>query len=708
LCEASCGLRFEVEGEQIVSVRGDTDDVVSNGFICPKGAAIASVHHDPDRIRAPLRRRPDGSFEPIGWEDALSLVAQRLEAIRRRDGADAIGVYMGNPIVHNHAAVLVRAGFQKAIGTRNSFSAGSQDTSPRFATSYYLYGSSLALPVPDIDRTAFLLCVGANPLISNGSFMTAPDVPRRLRALRERGGRLVVVDPRRTETARVADEWVPIRPGSDAAWLLALTQVLVASGRVDAVRMAAQTVGWDDVQRHLNDFTPERVAEFTGVPAATTHRLAHEFADAATGSVYSRIGVCNNRFGTLGTWATDLLNLAAARLGAVGGAMFPTPAVDLAALMPLLGDGHGRWRSRVRGLPETLGDLPAATLADEIETPGPGQVRALVTFAGNPALSVPNSQRLERALGQLEFMVAIDVYVNETTRHADVILPPAWGLAEEHVELMMANQAVHNYVRWNPPVVAAAAGERADWEILVEIAERLGGGPTGMAPIDAMIRAARRVGLQWTPDKVAEWLIRLGPHGDRFLPWSKGLNRRRLLQSPHGVDLGPLQPGLRRRILHRDRKVRLAPAPIIDALAELREAVAIPPTRDLLLIGRREQRTNNSWMHNIPSLVAGRERCVLYVHPADAERCGVRDGDMAVLESRVHRGPIRVALHEDIAPGVVSLPHGWGHAASAPWQRVAGAHPGVSANDWTDDAEVERVVGQSVLNGVPVRLAPAA
>lgn len=708
LCEASCGLRFEIEGERIVAVRGDDEDVVSRGFVCPKGAAIAAVHDDPDRVRTPLRRRDDGSFEPIGWEEALALVSERLRTIRQRDGADAIGVYMGNPMVHNHAAVLVRAGFLQAIGTRNSFSAGSQDTSPRFATSYHLYGSSLAIPIPDIDRTAYLLCVGANPWISNGSFMTAPDVRRRLRALRERGGRLVVVDPRRTETAREADEWVPIRPGSDAAWLLALTQVLVADGRVDAQRMAAQTNGWDEVQRCLADFTPERVAAYTGVPAATTQRLAHELADAASGSVYSRIGVCNNRFGTLGTWATDLLNLAAGRLGAVGGAMFPTPAIDLAAWMPILGDGHARWHSRVRGLPETLGDLPASTLADEIETPGSGQIRALVTFAGNPALSVPNSQRLARALSQLEFMVSIDIYVNETTRHADVILPPVWGLAEEHVELLMANHAVHNYARWNPPVVAAAAGERADWEILVELAERLGGGPTGMAPIDWAIRAARRIGLRWTPDTTTEWMIRLGPHGDRFLPWSKGLNRRRLLAAQHGVDLGPLRPGLRRRILYRDRKVRIAAAPILDALAELRQAIDTPPTRDLLLIGRREQRTNNSWMHNIPALVAGRERCVLYVHPADAERCGVGDGQMAVLESRVHRGMIRVALHEDMAPGVVSLPHGWGHAASAPWQHTAGKHPGVSANDWTDDAEVERVVGQSVLNGVPVRLAPAA
>lgn len=708
LCEASCGLRMEVEGDRILSVRGDDHDVFSRGYICPKGVAIGDVHHDPDRVRTPLRRQSDGSFAPIGWDEALDLVTSRLAAIRARDGANAIGVYMGNPIVHNHGAILLRAGFIKAIGTRNSFSAGSQDTSPRFATSYHLYGSSLAIPIPDIDRTDYLLCIGANPWISNGSFLTAPDVKRRLRALRARGGRLVVVDPRRSETAQEADEWVPIRPGGDAAFLLAIAQTLVEAGRVDEARLATVAEGWDSVRTHLAAFTPERVAAFTGVPAATTRRLALELADARSGSAYSRIGVCNNRFGTLATWATDVVNIAANRLGTVGGAMFATPAIDVAALAPYLGDGHGRWKSRVRGLPETLGDLPAATLADEIETAGAGQIRALVTFAGNPVLSVPNGGRLARALGGLEFMVAIDLYVNETTRHADVILPPAWSLTEDHVDILMANHGVRNVAHYGPPAVAAQPGERADWEILLEIAERLGGGATGIPVVDAAIRAARRIGLRWTPTVMAELLIRIGPHGDRFLPWSSGLNLARLKAAPHGIDLGPLEPGVHRRVLHKGGRVRIAAEAITRALPELERALDVTPSRDLLLVGRRELRTCNSWMHNVPALVAGRERCVLFVHPADAERAGVHDGETAVLESRVHRGTVRVAVNEEMAPGVVSLPHGWGHAASAPWQRVAGAAPGVSANDWTDDGEVESVVGQSILNGVPVRLAPAA
>jgi anaerobic selenocysteine-containing dehydrogenase len=707
LCEATCGLALEVEGDRIVSVRGDDDDVFSGGYVCPKGVAIAGVHHDPDRLRTPMRRAADGGFEPIGWGPALDLVAERLSALRVQHGRDAIAVYMGNPIIHNHGALLLRAGFLRALGTRNSFSAGSQDTSPRFATSYHLYGSSLIVPIPDLDRTHYFLCIGANPWVSNGSFMTAPDVRRRLRGIRERGGRIVVVDPRRTETAREADEWIPIRPGSDAAFLLAMVQTLVADGRIDEAGLASIADGWPRVRDRLAAFAPGRVATYTGIPAATIERLARELADAPSGLAYTRVGVCNNRFGTLASWASDVLNLAAGRLGEVGGAMFPTPAVDVAGLAPYLGDGHGRWRSRVRGLPETLGDLPAAALAEEIETPGAGQVRALVVFAGNPVLSVPNGRRLAHAFGQLDFMVAIDLYVNETTRHADVILPPAWTLAEDHFEVFMPNFAVRNVARWCPPVVGRAAGERADWEILLEIAERLGGGATGIPLVDRGIRLARRFGLRWTPTAMAALLVRIGPHGDRFLPWSKGLNLARLAAAPHGVDLGPLEPGIARRVLHRDRRVRLAPAAILSALGDLERAAGAETDRELLLVGRRELRSNNSWMHNVPAMAAGRERCVLFVHPADAERARVRDGEMATLVSRVHRGPVRVQLSDDMAPGVVSLPHGWGHADSAPWQRIAGARPGVSANDWTDDGDVEAVVGQSILNGVPVRLEPA-
>ncbi len=705
LCEACCGLRFEVEDDRILSVRPDDDDVLSRGNICPKGIAIADVHHDPDRLRRPMRRTASGDFEPIGWDAAFDLVATRLNAIRAAHGPDAIAVYIGNPIVHNHGALLMRNALLKAIGTHNAMSAGSQDTSPRFVSSYLLYGSSFAIPIPDVDRTDYFLCIGANPIVSNGSFLSAPDMRGRMQAIRRRGGRVVVVDPRRTETAREADEHVAIRPGADAALLLAMVHVLVRDGKVVRERLQSETRGWDAVEARLDAYAPERVAAHTGVEAATIVRLAHEFAAAPTSTAYSRVGVCNNRYGTLATWATDLLNIAAGRLGRPGGAMFTTPAFDLVPLLRHLGDGYDRWRSRVRGLPETAGDVPASALAEEIETPGPGQVRALLTFAGNPVLSTPNGGRLDAALTGLEFMVAIDLYVNETTRHADVILPPASALGDDHVDLVFSTFFVRNVARWSPPVVRRAEGERADWEILLELTERLGGGPTAIPIVDRLLRLARRFGVAWNPTAMADFLLRIGPHGDRFLPGSRGLSLRKLRAAPHGIDLGPLQEGFTRRVLHRDRRIHVDAAPLLAAMEKLGHTLAQAPAQDeLLLIGRREVRTNNSWMHNVEAMVSGRERCVLLVHPADAERAGVADGEVATLASRVHRGDVRVRLAKEMRPGVVSLPHGWGHASAARWQHVAGGHPGVSANDWTDDQDVEAIVGQSILNGVPVRL----
>jgi anaerobic selenocysteine-containing dehydrogenase len=708
LCEATCGLRFEVEDNRILSVRPDEDDVFSKGYVCPKGIAIADIHHDPDRLRRPVRRNGAGEFEEISWDEAFDLVGGRLGEIRKRHGSHAIGFYWGNPTGNNHGALLMLSSFTKAIGTRNRFSAGSQDANPRIVTSYELYGSSIALPIPDIDRTAYFLCLGGNPMISNGSVMTAPDMRRRLRAVRERGGKVVVVDPRRTETAKEANEHVAIRPGGDAAFLLAMAQVLVERGRVDRRFLESTTSGWPEVERRLAAFTPARVAAFAGVAAGTIERLALEFADARSAVCYSRVGVCVGAHGTVATFATDLLNIITGRLGREGGPMFTTPAFDIGRVARMSGlDGHHRWQSRVRGLPETLGDLPSTVLADEIETPGPGQIRAMVTLAGNPVLSVPNGKRIAAAFDKLDFMVSIDIYINETTRHAHVILPPCWNLAEDHIDLLFNAIAVRNIARWSPPVVQRGEGELADWEILLELTERLGGGPTGEPWLDRLLRWLRPLGVRWTPTGFLDLILRLGPHGDRFLPWRDGLNLEKLKAAPHGIDLGALQPGVERRLYHRDKRIHLDSPLMLEAMAALERNLDAKAGEDgLVLIGRRELRSNNSWMHNVPSLVSGRERCVLYVHPDDAARYEVRDGELAILESRVHRGEVRVAVTDDVRPGVVSLPHGWGHADSAPWQKVAGSHAGVSVNDWVDDSVVEPIIGQSILNGVPVRLEP--
>lgn len=706
LCEAMCGLTFHVEGDRVVSVEPDNDDVFSHGFVCPKGIASGELHHDPDRLRTPMRRTSSGEFEPIGWDEAMELAGERLRALRAAHGGNSIAVYMGNPIAHNHGVLLLRHGFIQSIGTRNATSASSQDTSPRFAASYYLYGNSLAVPVPDLDRTAYLLCIGANPRVSNGSLVAAPNFRQRLRDIRERGGKVVVVDPRRTETARDADEHVPVLPGGDAALLLSMVQTLVEEDRLDRAAIERLSVGWEQIEPRLAAYQAERVAPHVGIDAATIRRLAREFAAAPTSAAYSRVGVCNTAHGTLATYATDLLNLAAGRLGRAGGSMFSTTPFDATPVLKWTkGDGHARWTSRVRGLPETLGDLPASILAEEIETPGEGQIRGMITFAGNPVLSTPNGSRLDRALDRLDFMVSIDLYINETTRHADLILPPAGALTEDHVDLIFGIATARNTVRWSPPVLPKPAGERWDWEIVLDLCYRLGGGPTGMPAIDRFYRLARKVGLHWSPRSSLDLVLRLGPFGDGFLPWSRGLNLRRLKRAEHGIDLGPLNEGISHRVAHRDGRVHLAAPLLVEEIDALAASLAqVPENRNLLLIGRRDLRSNNSWMHNVPSLVTGRVRCTLLVHPDDAERAGVADGATALLSNHMHEGEVVVEVSDEMRRGVVSLPHGWGHANIEKWQATAGAHPGISANLWTDDQRVERLVGQSILNGVPVEL----
>ncbi|MBI3783576.1 MAG: molybdopterin-dependent oxidoreductase [Deltaproteobacteria bacterium] len=718
LCEAGCGLKFEVEDNRILSVQPDENDPYSHGYVCPKGMAIAAIHDDPDRLRRPMRRNAGGSFREVSWDEAFALAGVRLRDIRAQHGADAIGLYFGNPMVHNYSGIIMVGALLNAIGTRNRTSAGSQDTSPRFAASYYLYGNTLVMPIPDIDRTDYFLCIGANPMVSQGSGMVSPDVRARLRTIRERGGKVVCVDPRESETAKVSDEHVFIRPGGDAAFLLAMVHTLVETGRVDREAIRSVASGWDEIERRLQAFSPERTSTITGVDPAVTRRLAGEFAGAKRPVAYTRVGTCNNAYGSLASWANDLLNIVTGRLGAVGGAMFALPGLDGSQFVKFGGmNGHDRWRSRVRGLPETGCDLPAAILAEEMETPGAGQIRAMITVAGNPVLSTPNGPRLDRALDKLEFMVAVDMYINETTRHADLILPPCWALAEDHSEPVSPSVALRTVVRWGAPVVRKHADERGDWEILLRLAQELGGGPTGMKWMDKLLGIATRFGWRYNPEQTLDLLFRIGPHGDRYLPWKKGVTLAKVKQSPYGIDLGSAPPGFRHRLHHKDGLIHLVAGPLMRALAELdkeceeanrRTVSAAADGLDLLLIGRRELRSNNSWMHNVPALVAGRERCVLFVHPHDAQRIGLRDSQPARLESRVHAGEVPVRVTDEVMPGVVSLPHGWGHAASAAWQSVAGARPGISANDFTDDQRVESVVGQSILNGVPVRLSTVA
>jgi anaerobic selenocysteine-containing dehydrogenase len=695
LCEASCGIRMEVDAAGAIrDLRGDEEDPFSRGYVCPKVMGLVDVHTDPDRLTTPVRRR-GGDWEPIGWEEAFDLVASRLREIRRRHGKDAVAVYQGNPTAHNLGLLTYGQLFLRRLGTRNLYSATSADQLPHMLSSLLMFGNQLLLPVPDLDRTDYFLVLGANPVVSNGSIMTAPDVKRRLTDLRKRGGRLVVVDPRRTETARLADRHHFIRPGADSLFLLGLLHTLYEENLARPGRLRAALRGEDELRRLAGDFAPERTASATGIAAGDVRTIARELAAAPTAVVYGRVGVCTQEFGGLSSWLINAVNIATGNLDNPGGAMFSRPPVDLVKLADLVGmrGSFARFRSRVRGLPEFGGELPVSCLAEEIETPGPGQVRALVTSAGNPVLSTPNGARLDRALPSLEFMVSIDFYRNETTRHADVILPPTFALEHDHFEIAAFAVSVRNGARYFPPLFPRRADQRHDWEICLELASRLEfpDNTLGRAAGSALRRAGHRLG----PVGIIKAAMAFGPYRRR------GLTFDRVARAEHGVDLGPLEPCFPDGLHTKDGKIDLAPAAYLGDLARLSARLREEPS-ELVLIGRRQLRSNNSWLHNSQRLVKGKPRCTLLVHPDDAGRIGIATGDTARVSSRAGTAEALVEVSDEIMPGVVSLPHGWGHARPGTALRVAAATPGTSVNDLTDENFLDLLSGTSGFSGVPV------
>lgn len=691
LCEAICGLVIETEGDRVVSIRGDDDDPLSRGHICPKAVALRDIHEDPDRLRRPLKRVVDDegktAWQEISWEEALDATARRLVEISARHGVNAIGIYMGNPTVHNYGMMTHQGSLFRHFRTDNRFSATSVDQLPHHLASLWLFGHKLLFPIPDIDRTDYFLMLGANPLASNGSLWTVPDVKKRIKALTARGGKLVVIDPRRTETARLASEHHFISPGTDALFLLALLHTLFEEGLTRLAHLADFTTGLDAVALAVADFTPESVAGHTGISASDTRRIARELAGAGAGICYGRMGVSTQAYGTLCQWLIQIINIVTGNLDRPGGSLFTLPAVDqVSNVSP---GGFGRHRSRVRNLPEFDRELPVAALAEEITTPGKGQVRALFTGAGNPVLSTPNGRHLEEALGQLEFMVSLDPYLNETTRHADIILPPTSPLEHDHYDLAFHVNALRNTARYNEPVFNKPEGSLHDWEILAELGNRvsvlLGLEPLPLTP----------------PDRIIEMGLQAGPYRDR------PVTLETLKANPSGIDLGPLQPQLPGRLRTKDQIIRCdTPEPLAD-LARLREEFSQPHHGLLKLIGRRHVRSNNSWMHNYHRLVKGRERCTLLMHPSDMKRRDIGDGSRVIVSSRTGAVQLAVEASEDIMPGVVSLPHGYGHNRPGIRMAVAQEHAGVSCNDITDERALDALSGNAALNGVLVSVVPS-
>jgi len=703
LCEAHCGIQVEVEGERVLRIAGDPDDVLSRGYICPKAAALADLQSDPDRLRRPLKKI-GGRFVEIGWSEALSLAATGLRRVQDRHGVDAVATYLGNPGAHSSgvfAAALVR----KLLGTKNNYSATSTDQLPQYMSSQEMFGHFLVLPVPDIERTNFMLVLGANPAVSNGSLMTAPGVREKIKAIRARGGQVVVIDPRRTETAKHASEHIAVSPGGDAYLLLGMLHVLFDERRLDLGRLAGRCDGLDDLRALAANWSPERAAPHAGVDAARIARLAREFASAPRAVAYGRVGVCQQQTGSLTHWLINALNIVTGNMDRVGGAMFPRPAVDVVRLVEVLtGKPHwGRFHQRVSGLPEFADELPVAGLADEILTPGEGQVRGMLVYAGNPVLSAPGGARLDDAMGELEWCVAVDMYVTETTRHADVILPPLAQLERSDVDLVFPAFSVHNHIRYNPAALPAPSDGKSDWEILVALAARVGRGAEGAAT-NALLRL---LGPLSTPERVADLALRLGPYGR--LRSRRALDIGKVKRAPHGIDLGPLKPNLMSLLRTEGKRVRLAPAVMLAEAGRLEQLAASREAArrggfDLTLIGRRSLRSNNSWMHNSPRLMKGATRCTALLHPDEASARGLSDGERVRVASAVGAIEVPLELSDEMRPGVISIPHGFGHTRAGVGWRVAAANAGASMNDITDPSIVDRLTGNAAFNDVPVRV----
>jgi anaerobic selenocysteine-containing dehydrogenase len=732
LCEACCGLAIAFDGAgRVAAIRGDERDVFSAGYLCPKGAALGELHDDPDRLRRPLIRRggKGGGFVEAGWDEAFAEIARRLPPVAARHGKDAAALVIGNPAAHKIGLMLYGARLARALGTRNYFTASTLDQMPKQLSAGLMFGHWLTIPVPDIARADLLLVLGANPAVSNGSIWSVPDFRGKAKAMQARGGRLVVVDPRRSETAKLADAHHFIRPGGDAFLLLGMVETFFAEKLVRLGRLGDHVAGLAALEAAAAAFPPERVAARSGIAPATIRGLARALAKAERAAVYGRIGTCTQDFGTLASWLVDVVNLLTGHLDEPGGAMFAKAAAFAANTMGAPGRGRGvvvgRHKSRVAGAPEVCGELPIGCLAEEIETAGPGQVRAMIAIAANPVLSAPNGARLAAALERLDFMVSLDIYVNETSRHADVILPGLSPLEEMHFDLALPQLAWRNAARYTPPVLAPPADRPAEWQALLRLLAIVAGkgADADLTALDDALAAedARRaLGPEAAgaaiaalagrngPERLIDLALRCGPYGDGFGAKPEGLTLAKVAAAAGagGIDLGPLAPRIPEILRTPSGKIELAPPLLLADLDRLAADLA-RPLPELVLVGRRDVRSNNSWMHNLPMLAKGKARCTALVNPADARRLGLTDGGRARLVAGNRAIEATVAIDDAMMPGVVSLPHGWGHDLPGTRLAVAALRPGANLNALLDESRRDPLSGNAVLNGVAVELRPA-
>ena len=694
LCEAICGIEISVRNDGRLDIRGDKEDPFSRGYVCPKAVALQDIHFDPDRLKHPVRRTANG-WQRLSWDDAFAEVAKNLKRINAQHGRNSVATYIGNPVAHNSGALLFLPPFIRSLRTRNRYSATSVDQLAHHFAGYLMFGHQLLIPVPDVDRTQYFLVLGANPVVSNGSIMTAPGMSRRMEEVRRRGGKVILIDPRYTETARIADRHLFIRPGTDVLLLLALLQVVFGEGLTRLDQVASFTTGVETIANVVAEFTPERVAPITGIDADEIRRLASEFSAAESAVCYGRVGVSTQEFGGLCQWLINVLNIVTGNFDRAGGAMFALPAFDPFTIPESIAPrgGFARWHSRVRKLPEFSGELPVAVLAEEILTEGPGQIKALVTCAGNPVLSTPNGRELDQALASLEFMVSLDFYVNETTRHAHIILPPTSPLERNNYDIAFNILAVRNTAKFSPALFAPQGETKDDWEILLELQTRIeNDGLRGSLKRQFMKRLL-------PPDRILDLGLRFGPHK---------LSLRRVRDAVHGIDLGALEPCMPGRLRTADKRVALAPEPMVKDIERVKERLLGASAHlngHLSLIGRRQLRSNNSWMHNTERLVKGnpaKPPCTILMHPADAAQRDLTAGEQVLVRSKVGEIVVPVEISKEMMPGVVSIPHGWGHDREGNQLSVAQQHAGASINDLTDNQAVDALCGTAAFNGTPV------
>ncbi|HET6855200.1 MAG TPA: molybdopterin-dependent oxidoreductase [Pyrinomonadaceae bacterium] len=702
LCEAMCGVAISVQANGTLRIEGDAEDVFSHGYICPKAVALQDIHYDPDRLKHPVRRTENG-WRQIGWDEAFDEVADNLKRVQAKYGRHSVATYVGNPTVHNYGSLLFLPGFIRSLHTRNRFSATSVDQLAHHFAAFFMFGHQLLLPIPDLDRTEFLLILGGNPAVSNGSLMTAPDVAGRLRAIRARGGKVILVDPRRTETARIADQHIFIRPGTDVLLLLALLNVIYAENLARPDRLTEFTDGVEIVRKLAADFSPETTAAITGVRAEQVRELAREFANAKTAVCYGRMGVSTQEFGGVCQWLINVLNIITGNLDRPGGAMFTKPAFDAVGAPEAVAPrgSYGRWHSRVRKLPEFGGELPVAALAEDILTPGKDQIRAVVTSAGNPVLSTPNGRQLDRAFAGLEFMASVDFYINETTRHANIILPPTASLEHDHYDLAFHVLAIHNTAKYSQPLFAPQENTRHDWQIFLELQTRM----ESKGVREQLLAKTKRavVARFFPPSRLVDLALRFGPYGNKLNPFSSGLTLAKVKESPHGIDLGPLESCFPDRLRTDNRLIALAPEILVKDIERVKTRLLASNgnhgPHDLLLIGRRQLRSNNSWMHNSERLVKGPPRCTLLMNPDDAADRDIIAGQQVQVHSRTGSIKIPVEISQDMMRGVISIPHGWGHDRAGVQLGVAEQHAGASINDLTDDQSIDALCGTAAFSG---------